>query len=136
MDQFGTYERWENGGSVYWIVRHKKILLDGGLELVLAFEVRPRTSGTRKETRLTAAERTPRPYRPRERGADLPQSGYRGVSWHQGSQRWQVQAWVEGRVQHWGTFTDVEAAALRYDAVVLCYRGPYASTHLVPDADR
>jgi hypothetical protein len=140
MTQFGTYERWENGGTWYFLVRHKKIMLDKGLELVLSFEVRPRTSGTRKQTQLTPAERTPRPItlpsggtRQRENGSQVPHSGYRGVSWHQSGQRWQVQVRVEGRVQHWGSFKDVQEAALRYDAVVLAFRGPGAPTHLVPD---
>src|SRR4051812_41377049 len=65
IHRFSTYERWEDSGSVYWLVRHKRILMEHGLELVLAFEVRPQVNGTRKARRLTAAERTPRAYQSR-----------------------------------------------------------------------
>ena len=68
MARFGMYEHWQDGTTWYYLVRHKRIGLGGGLELVLAFDIRPHSD---KRNRLTEAERTPRPYRQREDGIRL-----------------------------------------------------------------
>jgi hypothetical protein len=133
MHRFSTYERWQDGGTWYYLVQHKKILLEHGLELVLAFEVRPRTTGTRKATRIkTAAALTPKVRRSWQPSPI--QSGYSGVTWHAPTSRWQVQLYILGQVRHWGSFPDMEEALVRHDAVVLAYRGDQAVTHLVPEA--
>lgn len=46
-------------------------------------------------------------------------SGYKGVSWHKYSQKYQVQIMIGGKTTHLGQFDNPKAAALVYDKVAL-----------------
>lgn len=102
----------------YELTRQKRILLDKHTEMVVTMEIRPRID---------------RPVHRNESLTPPPNSGYQGVTWNRKSGRWIVQAQVDGRIQYWGSFLDAQEAAVRYDAVVLHYRGARAKTHLIPN---
>ncbi|KXZ47075.1 hypothetical protein GPECTOR_38g312 [Gonium pectorale] len=50
-------------------------------------------------------------------------SQYRGVSWHERSQRWEVRVWGGGKQHFIGSFTEEVEAARAYDRAVLRLRG-------------
>uniref|UniRef100_A0A7S3QSY1 AP2/ERF domain-containing protein n=1 Tax=Dunaliella tertiolecta TaxID=3047 RepID=A0A7S3QSY1_DUNTE len=50
-------------------------------------------------------------------------SQYRGVSWHERSQRWEVRVWGGGKQHFIGSFTSETEAARAYDKAVLRLRG-------------
>ena len=50
-------------------------------------------------------------------------SSYRGVSWHERSQRWEVRVWGNGRQHFIGSFVDEVEAARAYDRAILRLRG-------------
>lgn len=54
-------------------------------------------------------------------------SGYKGVSWHKASARWQASIGVgDRRWKHLGYFSDSADAARAYDAAAINIFGPYA----------
>jgi hypothetical protein len=71
--------------------------------------------------RLTGEElRAPEPG---QGAAGKGSSQYRGVSWHERSQRWEVRVWGGGKQHFIGSFTDEVDAARAYDRAVLRLRG-------------
>ena len=56
-------------------------------------------------------------------------SGYRGVYWSKGAEKWQVGIKVNGKVIHLGLFLDPEAAARAYDDAARKYHGEFARTN-------
>jgi hypothetical protein len=53
-------------------------------------------------------------------------SGYRGVSWHRGSGRWQAYIGHEGKPKYLGTYSTPEAAARAYDEAAKQQHGDLA----------
>ena len=53
-------------------------------------------------------------------------SGYRGVNWHRGSNKWVAQVVDDGRRRALGYFTAVEDAARAYDAFAIEHYGEFA----------
>jgi hypothetical protein len=56
-------------------------------------------------------------------------SGYKGVIWHKGGQKWQAQVKVDGTLIYLGLFADPIDAALAYDAAAIEHFGPFAKTN-------
>jgi hypothetical protein len=56
-------------------------------------------------------------------------SGYKGVSWNKGRQRWSAQIRVDGKQIYLGLFTDPAEAASVYDEAAVRYHGEYARTN-------
>lgn len=57
-------------------------------------------------------------------------SGYRGVSWHEPSGKWQVRIYLDNKEKYLGRYEDVNEAAKIYDAAALEYFGEYARLNL------
>jgi hypothetical protein len=53
-------------------------------------------------------------------------SGFIGVSWHRGKQRWTAQIQAEGRLIHLGTFDDIADAREARDEAARRYHGDFA----------
>lgn len=53
-------------------------------------------------------------------------SGYKGVSWHKKTQRWQARITSNGTLIHLGVFDSPLDAANAYDEAALRYHGEYA----------
>lgn len=53
-------------------------------------------------------------------------SGYRGVNWHNGTQKWRVSVTVKGKSKSFGYFDDVIEAAKTYDKYAKLYLGVFA----------
>ena len=53
-------------------------------------------------------------------------SGFKGVSWYQPSQKWQVKIAVQGKQKHLGYYSDIEEAARAYDAAAKELHGEFA----------
>lgn len=56
-------------------------------------------------------------------------SGYKGVSWHKGQEKWNASIRVNGKGIHIGSFDDKELAARAYDRAALELHGEYAKTN-------
>ena len=59
-------------------------------------------------------------------------SRYKGVTWHQGQQRWMARLQVNGRRITIGYFADPLQAAYEYDAFARAYFGEYARLNFPP----
>ena len=57
-------------------------------------------------------------------------SGYKGVSFHKGSGKWQARIRLKGKSTCLGFFPSAESAALVYDAAALEYHKEFAATNL------
>jgi len=53
-------------------------------------------------------------------------SGYRGVSWHEPTQKWQASIWKNRKIQYLGWFEDIEDAAKAYDQAAIIVHGNFA----------
>jgi hypothetical protein len=53
-------------------------------------------------------------------------SGFKGVSWHRKGQKWQAHIRANRRNMYLGLFSDVEDAALAYDAAAREHHGEFA----------
>ena len=53
-------------------------------------------------------------------------SGYNGVSWHKGKQKFETKIQVNGKTLHPGSFKRIDFAAWMYDLVALKYHGEFA----------
>lgn len=56
-------------------------------------------------------------------------SGYVGVSWNNGRQRWVARIKVNRELRYLGAFVDPQDAALAYDAAAIKYHREFASTN-------
>ncbi len=61
-------------------------------------------------------------------------SGYIGVSWHRGTEKWQAQIRVRGEKRHIGAYAEKERAARAYDEEALRLFGAFAETNF-PEGD-
>ena len=59
-------------------------------------------------------------------------SRYKGVTWHQGQQRWMARIQVNGRRITIGYYADPLQAAYEYDAFARTYFGEYARVNFPP----
>lgn len=55
-------------------------------------------------------------------------SGFKGVSLHKRSQRWQASIWIHGKIRHLGSFDTAEAAHLAYAAASAQLHGDFGRT--------
>lgn len=53
-------------------------------------------------------------------------SGYRGVGWHKGCEKWQARIRVDGKLIHLGYYDDKDDAARAYDAAARIHFGEFA----------
>lgn len=53
-------------------------------------------------------------------------SGYKGVCWHKGTEKWHVRITVNGHRLHLGYYSELETAALLYDAAARHFFGEFA----------
>ena len=53
-------------------------------------------------------------------------SGFKGVSWHKSTNKWQGKIMSQGRLKYLGLFTTPEAAALAYDKAAKNLHGEFA----------
>lgn len=53
-------------------------------------------------------------------------SGYKGVCWHNGAQKWASRIKVNGKDIHLGVFTDIKDAALAYNKAAVKFFGEFA----------
>lgn len=56
-------------------------------------------------------------------------SGYKGVHWHKGAEKWQARIAVDGKSKSLGLFIRKEDAKLAYDAAAIEYHGQFACTN-------
>lgn len=56
-------------------------------------------------------------------------SGYKGVCWNKGKNKWHAQIWDNGKKVHVGYFTDVLVAAAAYAKAAEQYHGTFARTN-------
>ena len=56
-------------------------------------------------------------------------SGYKGVGWHESTNKWAARINISGRNQYLGYFTTPEAAAEAYDAAAIRYFGEFSLTN-------
>ena len=56
-------------------------------------------------------------------------SGYKGVSWHKGNNRYMSYIKLEYKQIHLGSFSDPIDAALAYDVAAIKYHGEFAKTN-------
>jgi len=57
-------------------------------------------------------------------------SGYKGVSFHKGTGKWQARIRVKGDSRCLGFFPSAQSAALVYDAAAIEHHGEFAATNL------
>lgn len=76
----------------------------------------------RSNLRLTTHQRNTLNQRVRRNNT----SGYKGVSWHEHTQRWQARIASDGALLHLGIFDTPEEAAVAYNNAALEYHGEYA----------
>ncbi len=56
-------------------------------------------------------------------------SGFKGVSFHRGAQKWRAQIKVDGKDRYLGVFSTAEAAAEAYDDAAVLRYGEFAKTN-------
>jgi hypothetical protein len=63
--------------------------------------------------------------------ASINTSGYKGVTWHKQTQKWQAQIEVNGRNIHLGLHQSVILAAIAYNNAALKYFGEFAKLNAI-----
>lgn len=58
-------------------------------------------------------------------------SGYKGVSWHKGTSKYEVNIGVDGNLIYLGLFKELEQAALIYNEAALFHFGEYAQLNVL-----
>jgi len=56
-------------------------------------------------------------------------SGYKGVNWSKGANKWRTQISINGKQKHLGLFNNILLAAEAYDSAAQKYYGEFAYTN-------